>query len=322
VDVKNGANLLDRLVKDIVTESDSFDVETFIPLLQKHIKRTNPYVRQLIVGWITVLDSVPDIQMLDWIPEILDGLFNMLSDGNKDIRQAADLALADFLKEIKMSTSVEFLPMVSIVVSQSKSKDRFSRLTAMTWILEFIALGGEGLGMSYSDLLGSVMWTISDQEPEIRVVAERTNETFRELVRGTSQEIELIPLLHTLIRELLSEHISTRIASLGWIYMLLEKFPAEIMESIDDLLPVLLKTLNDESDEVVLFNLQVMARISIDEVQFDRVLQAILQLFSSDRRLLEARGSVIIRKLSILLNPQRVYLQCASILGFYFFSFL
>ena len=83
VDVKNGANLLDRLIKDIVTESESFDVERFIPLLQKYIRRTNPYIRQLLVGWITVLDSVPDINMLDWLPDFLDGLFNMLSDGNR-----------------------------------------------------------------------------------------------------------------------------------------------------------------------------------------------------------------------------------------------
>lgn len=32
--MKNGANLLDRLVKDIVTESDIFDVEKFIPILK------------------------------------------------------------------------------------------------------------------------------------------------------------------------------------------------------------------------------------------------------------------------------------------------
>lgn len=50
IDVKNGANLLDRLVKDVVTESDSFDVERFIPLLQKYIRRSNPYIRQLLVG--------------------------------------------------------------------------------------------------------------------------------------------------------------------------------------------------------------------------------------------------------------------------------
>lgn len=34
VDVKNGANLLDRLIKDIVTETEAFDIESFIPLLQ------------------------------------------------------------------------------------------------------------------------------------------------------------------------------------------------------------------------------------------------------------------------------------------------
>lgn len=57
------------------------------------------------VAWITVLDSVPEIDMLDWLPgnflvlycvscvykmnivEFLDGIFNMLSDGNREIRQ-------------------------------------------------------------------------------------------------------------------------------------------------------------------------------------------------------------------------------------------
>jgi Vacuolar 14 Fab1-binding region len=67
VDVKNGSALLDRLIKDVVSESELFDVERFIPLLQKYIRRTNPYIRQLLVGWITVLDSVPDINMVDWV---------------------------------------------------------------------------------------------------------------------------------------------------------------------------------------------------------------------------------------------------------------
>jgi hypothetical protein len=55
VDVKNGANLLDRLVKDIVTESESFDVDKFIPLLQKYIRMTNPYIRQLMVIFLCQL---------------------------------------------------------------------------------------------------------------------------------------------------------------------------------------------------------------------------------------------------------------------------
>lgn len=35
----------------------------------------NPYVRQFLVGWITVLDSVPDIDMLGFLPDFLDGKF-------------------------------------------------------------------------------------------------------------------------------------------------------------------------------------------------------------------------------------------------------
>jgi vacuole morphology and inheritance protein 14 len=172
VDVKNGANLLDRLIRDIVTESESFDVERFIPLLQKYIRRTNPYIRQLLVGWITVLDSVPDINMLDWLPDFLDGLFNMLSDSNREIRQAADSALAEFLLETKQSAVVEFGPMVAILVGQCNSKERFNRLTAINWVQEFINLGGDRLLLFYSEILGAIMHCISDADQEIRVVSD------------------------------------------------------------------------------------------------------------------------------------------------------
>ena len=35
----------------------------------------NPFVRQFLVGWITVLDSVPDIDMLGFLPDLLDGKY-------------------------------------------------------------------------------------------------------------------------------------------------------------------------------------------------------------------------------------------------------
>ena len=112
MDVRNGANMLDRLIKEIVTESDSFNVEKFIPLLQKYISMTSAYVRRLLITWITVLDGVPGIDMLDWLPEFLDGLFNMLSDGNREIRQEADTMLTEFLEEIS-DASLSDLQLVS-----------------------------------------------------------------------------------------------------------------------------------------------------------------------------------------------------------------
>ena len=34
----------------------------------------------MVVSWITVLDGIPDVCMIDYLPDFLDGLFNMLSD--------------------------------------------------------------------------------------------------------------------------------------------------------------------------------------------------------------------------------------------------
>ncbi|BBN11517.1 vacuole morphology and inheritance protein 14 [Marchantia polymorpha subsp. ruderalis] len=70
--VQSAAHLLDRLVKDIVTESDQFSIEEFIPLLRERMNVLNPFVRQFLVGWITVLDSVPEIDMLSFLPDFPD----------------------------------------------------------------------------------------------------------------------------------------------------------------------------------------------------------------------------------------------------------
>ncbi|KAK2085422.1 hypothetical protein P7K49_036722 [Saguinus oedipus] len=73
--------------QDIVTESNKFDLVGFIPLLRERIYSNNQYARQFIISWILVLESVPDINLLDYLPEILDGLFQILGDNGKEIRK-------------------------------------------------------------------------------------------------------------------------------------------------------------------------------------------------------------------------------------------
>jgi len=362
VDVKNGANLLDRLVKDIVTESETFHVEHFLPLLTTYIRRTNPYIRQLLVGWITVLDSIPDISMIDYLPNFLDGLFNMLSDSNREIRQAADSALSDFLKEVRHATVIEFGPLVSILVNQSLSKDRLNRLTAITWIEELIHhpySGGDALLPHHAaEVLGAILYCISDSEEQICLVAERTNGDLLSLVKETRGDFRLAPLLETLMEKLTNkDDVPTKMACLRWINMLLEKRRRDMTVFVSQLLPVLLKTLSDASDAdaVVLFTLQVLARISLgdgggplldeqgtapgqnsrceieeednniihggllrgqkDDKHFKLVINAILSLFASDRMLLENRGSLVVRKFCVLLDAESVYMLMAQVLS-------
>lgn len=112
--MKNGAELLDRLLKDIVAESASvyipqyaetervrakkneafgdgvlvptpdgtasdgsnraFSLAHFIPLLSDRIYVLSPFTRSYLVSWIHVLDSVPELELISYLPEFLDGL--------------------------------------------------------------------------------------------------------------------------------------------------------------------------------------------------------------------------------------------------------
>lgn len=94
---------LSLVSQDIVTASPNFSVDAFIPKLRDYMRVVNPYKRQFLISWITVLDSVPDLDMLAYLPELLDGLMNMLSDPNREIRVAAHKCMMEFLVEIQVS---------------------------------------------------------------------------------------------------------------------------------------------------------------------------------------------------------------------------
>lgn len=128
--VKNGAELLDRLIKDIVSESaatyvsvleqpppyqeddkdvpdgsvelpTAFSLKRFIPLLKDRIYALNPFTRTFLVGWIILLDSIPDLELVTYLPEFLGGLLRFLSDPNRDVHVATQGCLDKFLNEIK-----------------------------------------------------------------------------------------------------------------------------------------------------------------------------------------------------------------------------
>ncbi|GAA0154628.1 scaffold/adaptor protein [Lithospermum erythrorhizon] len=312
--VQSAAHLLDRLVKDIVTESDQFSIEEFIPLLRERMNVLNPYVRQFLVGWITVLDSVPDIDMLGFLPDFLDGLFNMLSDSSHEIRQQADSALGEFLQEIKNSPSVDYGRMAEILVERATSQDEYTRLTAITWINEFVKLGGDQLVPYYADILGAILPCIADKEEKIRVVTRETNEELLAIQAEPAEGFDVGAILSVARRHLSSEWEATRIESLHWISTLLDRHRNEVLTFLNDTFDTLLKALSDPSDEVVLLVLEVHACIAKDPHHFRQLVVFLVQTFRVDNSLLEKRGALIVRRLCVLLDAQRVYRQLSTIL--------
>ncbi|KAI0775377.1 vacuolar protein 14 C-terminal Fig4p binding-domain-containing protein [Irpex lacteus] len=93
-----------------------------------------------------------------------------------------------------------------------------------------------------------------------------------------------------------AEHEETRVAALKWLIMLHQKAPRRFWRWTMDL-PALLKTLSDSSEEVIKHDLQLLAQISSssEESYFKLFMINLLELFSTDRKLLETRGSLIIR---------------------------
>lgn len=323
--VKSGSELLDRLLKDIVTESNKFDLVAFVPLLRERIYSNNQYARHFIISWIHVLESVPDINLIDYLPEILDGLFQILGDNSKEIRKTCEVVLGEFLKEIKKTpSSVKFAEMANILVihcqvaDETKITNDLIQLTAMTWMREFIQLAGRVMLPYSSGILTAVLPCLSydDRKKNTKEAASACNHSLMKLVTaeddededkgaGTQSEtdgpsktevdandmlnasqesiglsnisfftpagtdrpqvsLDLDSIVQVLDRHLhdSSTGMMTRIAVLKWVYHLYIKTPRKMFRHTDSLFPMLLKTLSDESDEVILKDLEVLAEIA------------------------------------------------------------
>ncbi|GAA6048028.1 hypothetical protein JCM3770_000155 [Rhodotorula araucariae] len=160
--------------------------------------------------------------------------------------------------------------------------------------------------------------------------------------------------VNELTMQFLSDNEETRVAALEWLLMLHQKAPRKILAGDDPSLSVrrdrppgalanggsggrqrnpsasstssglslavLLKLLSDASERVLRYDLQLLAQISSlgtgggDEDYFVPLMTSLLELFSTDRKLLETRGSLIIRQLCVSLNAERIYRTCAEIL--------
>ncbi|CAL9118766.1 unnamed protein product [Musa textilis] len=319
--VQSGAHLLDNLLKDIVTESDQFSLDEFVPLLRERMDIINSHVRQFLLGWITVLNNVPDMDMLCFLPDYLDGLFYMLSDSSHEVRQQAHYALSEFLQEIKntpvwllhyMWDTSDYGRMAKVLVQRAGSPDDYTRLTSITWMNEFVKHGGDHLIPCYSDILGAVLPCISDKEKEIREIARETNNELRVIIASTAEGVNIRAVLSIARSGLTSQALTTRVEALHWITTLLDRHRNEAISFLNDIFSSLLAALSDPSDEVVLLVLEVHACISEDSQNFGHLIDHLVQTFRNDHALLEKRGALIVRRLCVRLDAEQVYREFAS----------
>ncbi|KAJ2850005.1 hypothetical protein IWW36_002233 [Coemansia brasiliensis] len=79
----------------------AFSLEKFVPLLSERMHTYKPSTRLYLIEWIRVLDSVPGLDLIVYLPEFLDGLLRFLSDPSDDVRNKTQSLLGELLNEIR-----------------------------------------------------------------------------------------------------------------------------------------------------------------------------------------------------------------------------
>ena len=312
--VQNAAHLLDRLLKDIVAESPDFTIAEFVPVLRERLEAsTNPYLRQFMVGWITALDSIPDLEMLQHLPDLVGGLFGMLSDSNREIRQQVDTALNDFLVGVREeegpSACVEdenFVHRIAeVLIEQSRSGDDFVQLTSILWLKTFVARAKGLLLAKLPELVGALLPCVSLPEMRVSEAALLANQELLEFV-GTMSDKEVHALDPAALLSVAEGQIGvapsqekTHVEALAWVSLLLKVCRDGVLQHLGDLLPPLLDATAEGTDMVVHEALGVQAQIAREPVEFQRLVESLVERFrgAAGLEFLQRRGGLAIRRL-------------------------
>ena len=105
----------------------------------------NPAIRQFLIVWINVLNEIVSVDLLMYLPDLLEDLIFMLGDKEKTLRTSAEECLKNFEREmhekfyegkleIILSEAV-INDILTILIKTSKGKSSvYSKLTTLVWL--------------------------------------------------------------------------------------------------------------------------------------------------------------------------------------------
>ncbi|CDK24894.1 unnamed protein product [Kuraishia capsulata CBS 1993] len=246
--VKNGADILDRLIKDIVSEKaatyvsvlhkhqeintsntfvdqrgktvhlhepqtpTAFSIEKFIPVLAERIYVINPYPRMFLVSWLRLLDDIPELELISYLPTFLGGLIIYLSDTHEDVKVVTNSLLGLFLQDIKRIMDIKKY------VSEEKGTN-------------------DAVAASSSQSLSQN--------------AEDVNESDGQLyLQGQDVEIDFPKIIEILISNLDSTEETIQLVVLQWIETILDLASSSFIPFVPKFLSLLLKAIASDSTQL------------------------------------------------------------------------
>ncbi len=240
---------------------------------------------------------------MPFAPKILAHLLPAMASGVDTIRQAAarvNTSLMDYVVSLS-DEGAEFAPGGPTRIPVSAMKDNSERRDSSTNARGSLSNSRE----------------LDRRESEVQTPPPPNNMPVTPIPPTTSQpqvDLDYAAAVNSLTLLFLNDHEATRVAALTWLLMLHRKAPRKVLAFNDGTFPALLKTLSDPAEAVVTRDLQLLSQISRNsgDDYFTSFMENLLQLFSTDRKLLETRGNLIIRQLCVSLSAERIYRTLAD----------
>ncbi|KAF9177435.1 hypothetical protein BGZ51_008762, partial [Haplosporangium sp. Z 767] len=305
----------------------SINYAKIVKILKPHLTSNDEDIQETALRWINEFMSLAKDVMIQFTPTLIPAVLPSLAHPVNSIRTIANetnLSLYKLVYESALppepqpqpqsqqqsTASPSIAPALSDRNPQPRSQ---SPRPQSPKAQDRSTMSFASSGSIASKLTGT---TSKDQSPKDLTVERTTSPVPMQKPTLDQLEFDYVATVNALTLQFLNEHEQTRVASLEWLLMLHKRAPHLILTIDDGSFPVLLKTLSDPSEEVIKRDLQLLAQISShsDDAYFHNFMANMLLLFSTDRRLLENRGSVIIRQLCVSLNSERIYRTLAEIL--------
>eukprot|EP00835_Amoeboradix_gromovi_P001811 NODE_91_length_21779_cov_0.171356.p1 type:complete len:599 gc:universal NODE_91_length_21779_cov_0.171356:18344-16548(-) len=305
-----GAELLDRLLKDVLLDLD-IQFQLLLPVISERMYAIHPNVRNLMLSWLQLLITIPNNPLIEYLPLLLATLFKYTSDDNEEIRTATIVFLNNIIKDVTSEHVDMLLPLILPFVS---NEDELTTCTALDWLSHFIDIAPLNMIQHCNILLDVLLTVLSSPSTTINAACMKVNSKLYSLLQsaisnqqlgvGSSMSAMMDGILSFVQLHLSSAVESTKLVALQWMLMIYQNTNLKVDKAI---LKQLFALLND-TESVINYALHVLANLADTAIHYELFINDVLMLFSNDRRLLEVRGVLILNKLLTTIGPKKFLL--------------
>ncbi len=251
-------------------------MKALVTLLCDKMNSNNEAVRTLLVSWLELLCSIPNVNILNCVPMLLPQLITFVSEKREEVKVKTQKQLDELLSEFEQlgesreaQMDQEMLRTLANFYGRNEFRESpLCRTVALAWTRSFLTFTIKDLQRSPDASLGYIlsrftptidMWKtiypklvehslmlINDADPEIQRLATVNNTLLQELVGHVlGDEESLGMLIGTIVPQLSSKSANTMSVTLDWLMLLIEKQPQSLAKASENILITTVKMLQE-----------------------------------------------------------------------------